>query len=25
MKDENAEDSSIKNISNFNETREKTA
>jgi cytoskeletal protein CcmA (bactofilin family) len=25
MKDENAEDSSIKNISNFNEAREKTA
>ena len=25
MKDENAKDSSIKNISNFNETREKTA
>ena len=25
MKDENAEDSSIKNISNFNENREKTA
>ena len=25
MKDQNAEDSSIKNISNFNETREKTA
>ena len=25
MKDENEEDSSIKNISNFNETREKTA
>lgn len=25
MKDENVEDSSIKNISNFNETREKTA
>ena len=25
MKDENADDSSIKNISNFNETREKTA